>query len=964
MASQDSLDGVGLSEKCRAVWAKSGARNRAWLPLPQHLADSAEMAERLFDHWLAPSTRKRWGAAFGSDEAARTVFSFLAGTHDVGKACPAFIAQVETLAERARAAGLPCGTLDELRDHRRALPHATVSLLSLKAWLLAHGAGRKLAAQLASVVGAHHGKPVDRHAERGARGRPAGTGGHEWESVREELIDWMARRTGFIAILPLIAELRIPLPVQVEMCGLLIMADWLASNQELFPLIPMAEPVGRAAAIAQGDRWEAGWQEVGMPPAWCPCAPPTDPAALYSARFAAGGEPFVPRPVQVAAASLAAKEPVGFMIIEAGMGSGKTEAALAAAEHLAARTNTQGLFFALPTQATTDAMFNRLLTWIEALPAAPADVPAWAMTLAHGKSSLNRAYADLVQAVDDFVNASGIASIHDDDEDTGSESDVEALVNAVPHQWFRGRKRRLLANFGIGTIDQVLMTGLQQRHLMLRHLALAGKVVILDEVHASDDYMNVYLEAVLSWLGHYGTPVILMSATLTHERKKELIRAYAPNCQELEPSSGYPRITWVDDTGTTVTVLPVDDHSGDRQVRWSCLRNGDDALLGVLQEGLAEGGCALVVRNTVADAQHTARCLEEAGLGPVILDHARFLAADRARIDADLVAKFGKAAGGNRPGRSIVVATQVVEQSLDVDFDLLITDLAPMDLLLQRMGRLHRHAGRQRPGPLQDAVCHVLLEDDNGLSSGSKSSVAVYGEHHLVRTALTLQEHGHVIRLPGDIAPLVERALGSTAFDVSSSQGSRLAQAAAHHRDVIEDQRRRASHWSLEPWRPDGNSGADLGGWLRLTDDPAEIFAEASVRDTTPTLEVIVLPRTPGGEAVIWPPWLGDGVIDTSSLPTDELAREIATWTVRLPSSLTRFPQRFADVVTALTSPERPVYGLTKHRLLTGLFVLTMDQVSPGADALETVLEVDPPVHLRYSPTRGLEIIDDDFSSH
>ncbi len=197
------------------------------------------------------------------------------------------------------------------------------------------------------------------------------------------------------------------------------------------------------------------------------------------------------------------------MIIEAPMGEGKTEAALAVTEIFAARSGAGGCFIALPTMATGNAMFPRMLHWLKRL---PNKAGTHSVFLAHSKAALNEEYTTLARQDN--------GRITDVDRD-GTEGEWQprsdervAPAQLVAHHWLRGRKKGMLSSFVTGTIDQLLFTGLKSRHLALRHLAMAGKVVVVDEAHAYDTYMNSYLDRVLSWLGAYGVPVVVLSATL------------------------------------------------------------------------------------------------------------------------------------------------------------------------------------------------------------------------------------------------------------------------------------------------------------------------------------------------------------------------------------------------------------------------------------------------------------------
>lgn len=988
MAHSDSVDQgtdnsrasvSGLSAPARSVWAKSGDRNRQWLPLSQHMIDSGEMAARLFDLWLAPGIKQTWARALpGGLEDARKVFIFLTAAHDVGKASPVFVAQLEGFAERVRAAGLDCSPINVLRDARRELPHATVSDLALEDWLRAQGLDKEPAQQLSSVVGSHHGRPASGKRSQ-LRARHLALGGPQWARVRTELLEWLANRHQIRPVLEGLGGTTLPMPLLVGMSGLVIMADWLASNQDFFPLLDADDELSPEPNL-HGDRAEIGWAEAGMPHSWSPEVPNSSIDELFASRFESWGDRR-PRPLQRVAAQLAQREPTGLMIIESEMGSGKTEAAFVAAEILAAKWGAQGVFVALPTQATTDAMFGRMLPWLSRLPQQPADIPAWAMTLAHGKAALNSQYAELTSAFNEFVaeeqRTGGISAVYDDEEighpqnrcthgESGQEEDNDCLVGAVAHQWFRGRKRRLLANFGIGTIDQLLMAGLQQRHLMLRHLAFAGKVVIIDEVHSSDDYMNVFLDAVLGWLGLYGVPVIMLSATLTEERKQAMISAYAPAVHLSLSPPQYPQISWVDAERTTVTHEVVPASGEPRQVEWQWCGDDDDEIAALLRESLSDGGCALVVRNTVKDAQRLTDFLVRQGFPEVTLAHSRFLAADRAVNDEALLRAFGPGSGvGSRPALSVVVATQVVEQSLDIDFDVLITDLAPMDQLFQRIGRLHRHGWRARPERLREARAYIIADRTEELVNGTHGSRAVYGDHHLLRTAMALQEHGPRLTIPDDIAPMVQRALGSGEIAGDPRISETLQQAAKAHLAEVSRRQNAAGSVRLRAWDPVAETEANLGSWITLSTDPLEAAIGAMVRDSRPSLEVILVPCSPDGVTAMVPPWMEDGgsVIDTSVVPDDDTARRIATWTVKLPGSVTPWPKRLDAVIQAIETGEAKSWAWHRHKLLKGQLILPMRQIREGDNTVETTLLVgdEQPVRLRYSPSGGLEEVSDEF---
>ncbi|MGH8965392.1 MAG: CRISPR-associated helicase Cas3', partial [Actinomycetes bacterium] len=372
----------------------------------------------------------------------------------------------------------------------------------------------------------------------------------------------------------------------------------------------------------------------------------------------------------------------------------------------------------------------------------------------------------------------------------------------------------------IGTIDQTLFGALKSRHVMLRHLGLAGKVVMIDEAHAFDVFMSRYLDRMLHWLGAYGTPVVLLSATLPAARRAELIQAYdsgrGVNSTVVPDDPGYPVVFAsgspprpVAAAGTPTTVVV--EHMADDL----------DILVDTLRDALGDGGCAVVIRNTVGRVQETAgRLVTEFGEGQVTITHSRFLACDRAALDLSLLRRFGPPGDKTeRPHCHIVVASQVVEQSLDVDFDLMITDLAPTDLVLQRMGRLHRHR-RVRPTRLAQPRC-VLVGVEDWAATPPRAvpgSRTVYGEHALLRTAALLLDRKE-ITLPTDIPGLVQAAYGDDPLGRPSWQDA-MGHAEEQHTREVERRRARAADFLL------GEAGRDrdtLDGWIRAgVDDPQD----------------------------------------------------------------------------------------------------------------------------------------------
>lgn len=960
------VSGLGdrLRGGVRSVWAKHDRDSEGWLPLWRHMADTAAVAGLLWDHWLPASVRGLIADTLpGGAEDARCLVVWLAGVHDVGKATPAFACQVDSLADGMRAEGLGMPTSRQFGPDRRLAPHGLAGQLLLGEWLEDRcGWTRRQAGQFTVVVGGHHGVPAEHGQikaldDRDHLLRTPGAAESVWRRVQEELLDAcsdaFAGRERFGAW----RGVKLPQTVQVLLTALVIVADWIASNPDLFPYFPQEEH------RTHEERVSAAWRGLELPPPWQPDEPSGGTEELFATRFDLPPGARV-RPVQRAAVELARGMPApGLVVIEAPMGEGKTEAALAVVELFAARSGAGGVFFALPTMATGNAMFPRLVDWLGRL-------PAWeggrSVLLAHSKAALNEEYAAMMRGSRQRIAAVEV----DAPEQRWSPSQPTAAAGAlVAHAWLRGRKKAMLASFGVGTVDQLLLAGLKSRHLMLRHLAVAGKVVVIDEAHAYDTYMSVYLDRVLSWLGSYRVPVVVLSATLPAVRRRELAEAYAgaePGSREFEPvgrASQYPLLTAVAPGRGPAVTSP--DASG-RQVEVALERLDDDT--GLLAQRLAReldgGGCVLVVRNTVRRVLETAAVLRERVPGAeVTVAHSCFVDADRARKDAELLRWFGPPGEAvDRPrGPRVVVASQVAEQSLDVDFDLLVTDLCPVDLMLQRMGRLHRHRRgaeqTERPPRLRTARCLVTGADWSGdVPVPVAGSVAVYGEYALLRSAAALLPYGggalRALRLPQDISPLVQGAYADGAAGPPSWSAA-LDAAHGKHAKHRESQAERADVFRLGSV---GRPGQPLFGWVAAGAGDADDTraGRAQVRDGRESLEVVAVQRLSDGSLATLP-WLGrdrhgnelGGLeLPQDRVPTPRAARAAAQCGLRLPSQFS-YPEALDRAIAELEELYVPAWQGKDSHWLAGQLILPLDTDCRALLA---------GFRLQYSRTDGLEV--------
>lgn len=973
-----------LSSKSRSVWAKSKYDNDSpglawWLPLWLHLADAAEVARHLAANWLAPSIpdlieREFAGSASGllpADEF-KALASWLAGIHDIGKATPAFSTKVGALDDCMREAGLRHELIDA--SERRQAPHGLAGQMIVEKWLRKTMRwGIQSARALASVVGAHHGIPATTKMVLNMHGRDHLLGDSEWSAVRSELLEMAINRAGVADLLDEWSHRSWSEPFLVEICGLVIVSDWLASTEAYFPFCRLEDDGSEFLDAKQHqERVESGLAKIELPSPWRPRDDGEDADSLLRTRFD------LPDGAKATAAQRAAVEAArsmelpGLMIVQEATGSGKTEAALLAAEVLAARTGRSGVLFALPTQTTTDAMFSRELDWLGHIEESYRDAgapSAFAVQLQHGRAKLNedaRALRKTGYAIRDRLLGSlggdgdpatdplssslpaprqigldeedglgtrtspggkGARGNRDGERngtclrDEGTDADLAIMA------WFSGRKKSMLADFVVTTIDHLLFASLSAPHLMLRHLGLSRKVVIVDEVHSYSTYMNSYLDRSLTWLAAYGVPVILLSATLSEARCSALADAYdrglqlvsdSDSCKEKqdevpdetrksvcekrrdkvpgetqtreearEAHMPFPCLVTSGEGGTKVVAVEAAGRRSSVEIRR--MDEGTD-VVALLKDTLSDGGCALVVRNTVRRAQETYDELRKVFGDDVSLNHSRFTISDRLNKNADLLRRFGPPRKSpKRPKRAIVVATQVVEQSLDVDFDVLVTDLAPIDLVLQRMGRLHRHE-RRRSGKLKRPVCYVdclplASDDEPEIDRGAKH---IYGERDLLLTAAALNKiaaEGGVVRVPDDVRELIEAVYG-TDPDVPAQWNQAVAEACDKAEEAERKKGDAAKGYQLS--EPKNDNRVSLIDWLHTLSDDSEEKARAHVRDGEDSLEVILLEvRKEGSQKSLRTLPSAQGFpsieIPTGREPDRALARAMAMSAVRLP---------------------------------------------------------------------------------
>ena len=377
-------------------------------------------------------------------------------------------------------------------------------------------------------------------------------------------------------------------------------------------------------------------------------------------------------------------------------------------------------------------------------------------------------------------------------------------------------------------------------------------------------------------------------------------------------------------------------------------------LVALLRDRLGDGGCAVVIRNTVGRVQHTAdRLSEEFGEEHVTVTHSRFLACDRAVLDSGLLRRFGPpGADTDRPRRHIVVASQVVEQSLDVDFDLMVTDLAPVDLLLQRIGRLHRHV-RPRPAGLEQPHC-VLTGVEDWTAAPIRAvpgSRAVYSEHALLRAVALLADKA-TVTLPADIAPLVQAAYADTVLGPESWQAAMEAAGDAQRREILA---RRTKAEEFLVGEVGGGPRATLDGWVHAGvgdadgDRTGDTRRTGQVRDGAETLEVLVVQRDRDG-GLLTPDWIPKDAGAQLSLDEEvpaRLAHTVAACALRLPIGMSQLNAVGDGVIAALE--RNHITSFHQSPLLKGQLVLVL-----GEDRTAEIEHGAAAFRVAYDTRRGL----------
>ncbi len=710
-------------------WAKTTADGQPGISVHDHCLNAGCVAEALLAA-LPPAVRALL------PPGATT----LAALHDVGKITLGFQAKCPAWLARPDAPKVSPGEIT-----LAVTDHALVSQVFLQKVLPS-------AARLWAVaVGAHHGRVKGRNARI-----PHGAIQPRAEWAEAHRLKVTADLRAVFGDLPSASPEARFAPQHSDLwllAGLITVADWIGSNETWFAP-DCGHPLDAARHQARTALTQIGWPGGKLK------------ATDFAAAFASAQSPaFTPNAVQRDVA--AATQAPGIVIVEGPMGCGKTEAALFAAQKLIASGANHGIYFALPTQVTSNRIHQRIGAFLRNTLADAAP-----LRLAHGNAWLEDDF--------DLRLRPAFSEVNRDNEDDPRDSTREA------RSWFASAKQALLATYGVGTIDQALQGVVAVKHFFVRRFALAGKVVILDEVHSYDIYTGTLITALIRELVNLRCSVIILSATLTAERRRELLAAAGIN--ETETPTAYPLVTV---GGETQCRHFTPEWKPRPPISLRAATLPEDETRAELIRRAEAGQHVLWIRNTVIEAQQSFRDVSNSireGTVRVGLLHSRFPFHRRAELEDDWLELLGR----NRPADgqgTILIATQVVEQSVDIDLDFIVSDLAPTDMLLQRLGRLWRHERPHRAAAAPEFWVRLpelsVEANDDPLKKSLGRSARVYAPYVLLRTLAVWQqlpvaadvsrlkpsegqsgltsaatgleaEHRSHIHLPADIRPLLE----------------------------------------------------------------------------------------------------------------------------------------------------------------------------------------------------------------
>lgn len=833
-------------------WAKYSPQHHLGYPALFHMLDAGAVAGCLWDTYLTESQRTLIAAGTGLwDRAARSLLMFLAAGHDLGKLSRFQMCEATPWARVSDALRADTGPW-QLVAHERASMHAALGIFED----LGYGTGGSAspAVRAAQMLSSHHGyfHQLDTHGAASPERVALDLGGEAWRDLRVRYMALLQRLTG--AHEP---PLQMSTPAAVLISGLIVVADRLASQPHAWQPRATSPAFGAAehwehlhkASMDHPDGWATGTvRDAGM-----------ERTVLPRAGFnQAHPQVEEPNPLQRSVMeqlppTVRDKGP-GILLVTDTMGAGKTITGLEAARMFNNHCGTSGILILQPTRATADAAYDTLTAYVRAHQPQHA-----AVTLAHGQHRLNTAYeADCLTAGYSLrdpappAGDTGFGALFlpaPEPESSSGRRHRKIRSVTAPERWLQSHDHSMLAPYTVASIDQALAAVLPVRYSALRMLSLTGRTVIIDEVHAHSPYTLRLTQRLLTWLGAMDTPVVILSATLPTPLADALIRAYlkgaghpprAVTARNYSPP--YPGWLYAcARDATTTTIDPVHQGAQAQKQRRSVtiehrpityaerpdpvLPTAPGTRLRNIHQEIsqisAQGGTAAVVSATVADSQDAFLHLKHNfpwAKDELLLLHARFPGHQREAKTRFIRGALSR--HGPRPHRLVLVTTSLLELSLDADVDVMITDLASMARILQRLGRLWRFQKawkHNRPHGVADRLPWtqgrgprlIVLDPTRGgttdLPPGWTSAESPF-LLHATAAHLAGQRHGVLdVTLPDDLPALIESIHVHPLISDSPSLAARYQE---HLADLAAREHLASNHMVPPPDRI--NSLADL----------------------------------------------------------------------------------------------------------------------------------------------------------
>lgn len=687
------------------IWAKTAPKKS----LIDHMLETGIVTECLIDaDGMYRPVLSRLSEITGCDNnklSAKIVF--ICAIHDIGKAHPIFQGRDAETLEILRRKNLNQASFDTRFRHEQYGANIFDRLS-------AEDVDIKNSDIISQIIRMHHQKEQKKNSDIDIIKIDDKEKAKKWRHIQKEIYDYIKNVFHFDN-LNLInkniskSELFV---VQNAILGIMITSDWIASNNYVFD----NQPYKNIDEFLKSRKLQAlkFLNNEGMIRQQIP--------VMQDFKSAFG---FNGRPVQNDVEKIVHKNDIKCMLIESDCGSGKTEAALYAAAVLGNRSGLSGIYMGLPTGVSAEAIQNR---------------------------------------VDEFLTSHGMRN-------TKLYTSKSMLLREPDKKpiWTDISRQRLLTSSAVGTVDQVMTVARLARFESVRMNGLASKVLIIDEIHAYDTYMLAVIRGLLMICGELGVPVIMLSATLPISTKKGLLGVVGNRDMELH--NGYPMISYVTKDGDVYEQVS-NQYMPDKKISCKLLPilNNNDEIARYAVDAVKDGGCECVIMNTVADAICVYDKIKEKKSDncKIILYHSRMTINARDKKSREILKMCGKDRS-ERPERAIIVGTQVLEQSLDIDVDYMITTICPIDLLFQRIGRYHRHgdAGTIRERVVVANTVQVLIPSDLSSYGGTEY---VYEKCYLDATINAIQEHNGHLLIPSDMPDMINYVYGHASIDVRARQ--------------------------------------------------------------------------------------------------------------------------------------------------------------------------------------------------